>query len=110
MRVQLENSTWLKQFSDRHPTLTHPPKLSSILQNSMDDNFGEWVESMDVASGRGIYILIITITFTPLVLAFFCSIIPTLFIFKMFCDFFGIYSKRCSKNIQDRSKIEITRI
>ena len=27
--------------------------LSSILQYSMDDNFGEWVESMGVASGRG---------------------------------------------------------
>ena len=35
----------------------HSPKLSSILQFmdncSMDDNFGEWVESMGVAIGRG---------------------------------------------------------
>ena len=37
---------------------THSPKLSSILQYSMDDwsmddNFGEWMESMGVDSGRG---------------------------------------------------------
>ena len=27
--------------------------LLCILYRSMDDNFGEWVESMGVASGRG---------------------------------------------------------
>ena len=49
---------------------------------------------------------------TPLVLALFCSSIPTsLFIFSMFFFFVYIifvqYSKRCSKNIRDHSKIEI---
>ena len=72
----------------------------------MDDNFGEWVESMGVGSGRGqqevgvasrrniwvwlvgvvvrryIDFLIILLIPTPLVLALFCSSIPTfLFIF-----------------------------
>ena len=28
-------------------------KLSSILQYSMEDNLGEWVECMGVGSGRG---------------------------------------------------------
>ena len=52
---------------------------------------------------------------TPLVLALFCSSIPTsLFILKMFFHvvyvIFVQYSKRCSKNIRDCSKIEITQI
>ena len=48
--------------------------------------------------------------------SFFGSNIPTsLLIFKMFfrsysCYFCAIYSKRCSKNIQDRSKIKFTQI
>ena len=50
---------------------------------------------------------------TPLVLALFCRSIPTcLFILKYFSFlfmFFAQYSKRCSKNIRDHSKIEITR-
>ena len=40
--------------------LTHTPIIQVqkniyiyILYRSMDDNFGEWVESMGVASGRG---------------------------------------------------------
>ena len=51
---------------------------------------------------------------TPLVLAlFFCSSIPTFCsFFKCFFVFVYIifvqYSKRCSKNIRDHSKIEIT--
>ena len=54
--------------------------------------------------------------YTPLVLALFWgSSIPTsLFIFKMFFVLvyviFVQYSKHCSKNIRDRSKIEIRRI
>ena len=63
----------------------------------MDDNRGEWVESMDVASGCGYhevyiiliiiidFLILITYAYTPLVLALFCSSIPaSLFIFKMF--------------------------
>ena len=50
---------------------------------------------------------------TPLVLALFCSSIPTsLFILKNVFSFLFVifvqYSKLCSKNIRDCSKIEIT--
>ena len=63
---------------------------------------------------RYIDFLIILLIPTPLVLALFCSSsIPTsLFIFKMFFVLvyfsFVQYSKCCSKNIRDCSKIEIT--
>ena len=72
----------------------------------MDDNLGEWVESMGVASGWNLWVWLPRIGVvsgcfckevyrylhnnykifpTPLVLAFFASSIPTsLFIFKMF--------------------------
>ena len=77
---------------------------------------------MGVAVRRYIDILIIIITF-PYILHlyyirtefFFGSSIPTsLFIFKMFFRsclmLFLCNSKRCSKNIPDYSKIEITQI
>ena len=69
---------------------------------------------MGVIVRRYIGFLIILLIPTPLVLysSFYYSCIPTLFIFKMFFNFvyvtFVQYSKRCSKNIGDHSKIEIT--
>ena len=67
---------------------------------------------MGVIVRRYIGFLIILLIPTPLVLALFYSCIPTLFILKMFFYFvyvtFVQYSKRCSKNIGDHSKIEIT--
>ena len=72
---------------------------------------------MGVVVRRYIDILIIIINFpySTCISSFFGSSIPTsLFIFKCFLILvyviFVQYSQRCSKNIQDRSKIEITRI
>ena len=71
---------------------------------------------MGVVVRRYIDILIIIITFpySTCISSFFSSSIPTsLFILKMF--FFLVYvifvqySKRCSKNVRDHSKLEITR-
>ena len=76
----------------------------------MDDNFGEWVESMGVASGRtvvvrryiDILIIIINFPYSTCIRSFFgSSILTFLFILKMFfrsCfrNFFTIYSKRYS--------------
>ena len=56
------------------------------------------------------YIVIITYPYSTCI-SFFCGSIPTLFILKMFFALvyviFVQYSKRCAKNIRDRSKIEI---
>ena len=72
---------------------------------------------MSVVVRRYIDILIIIITFpySTCISSFFGSSIPTsLFIFKIFFVLvyviFVQYSKRCSKNIRDCSKIEITQI
>ena len=71
---------------------------------------------MGVIGRRYIDFLIILLIPTPLVLALFRSSISTSwFIFKKFfrsCFYviFVQYSKCCSKNIRDRSKIEIMRI
>ena len=57
----------------------------------MDDNCGEWVECMGVASGCGCkevyhYIdFVILLIHTPLVSVFFCSSIPT------FCSYAFFY-------------------
>ena len=69
---------------------------------------------MGVVVKRYIDFLIILLIRIPLVLALFCSSIPTsLFIFKCFFIIFNVifvqYNKCCSKNIRERSKIEITR-
>ena len=72
-----------------------------------------WLVGVVVKRYIDILIIIITFSNTTSISSFFGSSIPTLFIFQMF--FFLVYinfvqySKRCSKNIQDRSKIEITR-
>ena len=50
----------------------------------MDDNCGEWVESMGVVVRRYIDFLILLIP-TPLVSVLFCSSIPT------FCSFFLMF-------------------
>ena len=58
-------------------------------------------------------LIIITFPYSTCISSFFGSSIPTsLFILKMFFVLvyviFVQYSKRCSKNIRDRSKVEIT--
>ena len=69
-------------------------------------NLWVWLECI------GVVIIIITFPYSTCISSFFGSSIPiSLFIFKMFfrsclCYFCEIYSKRCSKNIGDRSKIE----
>ena len=63
---------------------------------------------MGVVVRRYIDLLIILLIPTPLVLrSFFCTTIPTTFIHVYVI--FVQYSKRCSKNIRDGSKIEIMR-
>ena len=63
----------------------------------------------------GTLIIIITFLYSTCISSFFGSSIPTsLFIFKCFFVLvyyiFVQYSKRCSKNVRNRSKIEFTRI
>ena len=81
-------------------------------------NVWMWLQCIGVVNGyccKKIYRFPhnITYLYTPLVLALFCSCFPTsLFIFKMFfhcclCHYLQ-YSKCCSKNFRDHSKIEIT--
>ena len=88
-------------------------------------NLWVWLECIGVCSGcyckevyidHHILIIIITFPYSTCISSFRGSSIPTsLFIFKMFfrsCFFnviFVQYSKRCSKNIQNHSKIEIKR-
>ena len=69
-------------------------------------NLWGWLECI------GVVIIIITFPYTTYISSFLGSSIPiSLLIFKRFfvlvCYFCEIYSKRCSKNIRDRSKIEI---
>ena len=74
-----------------------------------------WLVGCVVRRYIDILIIIITFLYSTCISSFFGSSIPTsLFIFKMFFSFLFVifvqYSKCCSKNIQDRSKIEIMRI
>ena len=73
-----------------------------------------WLVGVAVRWYIDILMIIITFPYSTCISSFFGSSISTsLFIFKMFfrsclCYFCEIYSKRCSKNIRDCSKIEIT--
>ena len=74
---------------------------------------GVWLVGVVVRRYIDILIIIITFPYSTCISSFFGSSIPTsLFIFKCFFVLvyviFVQYSKRCSKNIRDRSKIEIT--
>ena len=95
----------------------------------MDDNCGEWVESMGVVSKRWVWLVggvvrrymyinnyphNITYPYSTCITLFFAA--ASLLLCSFFKCFFILvyvifvqYSKRYSKNVQDRSKIEITR-
>ena len=78
-------------------------------------NLWVWLECIGVVVRKDIDSLIILLIPTSLVLAFFCSssVFTSFFILKMFFVFvyvnFVQRSKHCSKNIRERSKIEIMR-
>ena len=61
----------------------------------------KWVESMGVVIVLAVFLAAVSLLLCSFLKCFFRSCL---------CYFCTIYSKRCSKNIQDRSKIEITRI
>ena len=80
-----------------------------------------WLECIGLISGcccKKVYrypLIIITFSYSTFISSVFgCSIPTSLFILKKFFVLvyiiFGQYSKHCSKNIRDRSKIEITQI
>ena len=66
-------------------------------------NLWVWLEYIGVA------IIIITFPYSSTsISSFFAGNIPiSLFFRSCLCYFYEIYSKRCSKNIRDRSKIQI---
>ena len=84
----------------------------------MASGWNLWVWLVSVVVRRYIHvdilIIIINFPYSTCISSFLAaaSLCTSLFIFKMFFSFLFVifvrYSKRCSKNIRDRSKIEFT--
>ena len=72
-----------------------------------------WLVGVVVRRYIDFRIIMITFPYSTCISSFFGSSIPTLFSFYVFFVLvyviFVQYSKRCSKNIRDRSRMEITR-